>query len=62
MSDVHLKAFPANEYEAVSFAYIQSKDLSSMTPEEIYKLFKETERKVYQYSQENRDAEWMRIR
>lgn len=55
-------SYPSSVYEAVALAYVQSKDLSSMSPEEIFKLLKETERKVYQYAQDNRDADWMRLR
>lgn len=62
MSDVTLKPFPKNEFEAIALAYIQSKDLSSMTPEETYKLFKETEKTIYKYATEHKDDDWMRIR
>lgn len=62
MSDTTLRIFPKNEFEAIAFAYIQSKDLSSMSPEEIYKLFKETEKSIYKYATEHKDDDWMRIR
>ena len=62
MSDTTLRTFPKNEFEAIAFVYIQSKDLSSMSPEEIYKLFKETEKSIYKYAAEHKDDDWMRIR
>ena len=61
LSDTILRTFPKNEFEAIAYAYIQSKDLSSMTPEEAYKLFKETKKSIYQYATNHKDDEWMRI-
>lgn len=62
LSDTVLKIFPKNEFEAIAFVYIQSRDLSSMSPEEIYKLFKETEKSIYKYATNHKNDDWMRIR
>ncbi|MFR1834192.1 MAG: hypothetical protein ACLSX5_13690 [Lachnospiraceae bacterium] len=54
--------FPDSEYAAIALVHIQKQDTSSMSPEDVYKLFKETERKIYQYAMQNRDQEWMHLR
>lgn len=59
MSDnnVHLSKFPANECEALALLYIQSQDLSELTPEEIYDKYKETYDKIKKRKKETKKTE-----
>ena len=54
--------FPSSAYEAIAMLYVQNQDLSGKTPEELFKLFKETERSLYKYATENRNEDWMRFK
>ena len=54
--------FPSSVYEAIAMLYVQNQDLSGKTPEELFKLFKETERSLYKYATENRNEDWMRLK
>lgn len=54
--------FPSSAYEAIAMLYVQNQDLSGKTPEELFKLFKETERSLYKYATENRNEDWMRLK
>lgn len=54
--------FPSSAYEAIAMLYVQNQDLSGKTPEELFKLFKETERSLYEYATENRNEDWMRLK
>ena len=54
--------FPSSAYEAIAMLYVQNEDLSGKTPEELFKLFKETERSLYKYATENRNEDWMRFK
>lgn len=49
--------FPSSAYEAIAMLYVQNQDLSGKTPEELFKLFKETERSLYKYATENRNED-----
>lgn len=53
---------PSSAYEAIAMLYVQNQDLSGKTPEELFKLFKETERSLYKYATENRNEDWMRLK
>lgn len=54
--------FPSSAYEAIAMLYVQNQDLSGKTPEELFKLFKETERSLYKHATENRNEDWMRLK
>ncbi len=54
--------FPSSAHEAIAMLYVQNQDLSGKTPEELFKLFKETERSLYEYATENRNEDWMRLK
>ena len=54
--------FPSSAYEAIAMLDVQNQDLSGKTPEELFKLFKETERSLYKYATENRNEDWMRLK
>lgn len=54
--------FPSSAYEAIAMLYVQNQDLSGKTPEELFKLFKETERSLCEYATENRNEDWMRLK
>lgn len=45
MSD-KLRTFPSNSVEALAFLYIQNRDLSDYTPEQIYDEYMEAVKKI----------------
>lgn len=55
-------SFPSNSYEAIAMLYVKNQDISEKTPEELYRLFMETQNRIYKYAKENRDEDWMRFR
>lgn len=57
-----MSEFPSNSYEALAMLYMENQDLSGKTPEELLKLFYETEKKIYDYAYENRNENWMNFR
>lgn len=54
--------FPSSEYQALAMLYMQNQDLSGKTPEELLRLFKDTEKRIYQYASDNRNENWMRLK
>lgn len=54
--------FPSSEYGALAMLYIQNQDLSGKTPEDLLRLYKETEKRIYDYAKENIREDWMHLR
>ena len=44
MSD---RCFPANEYEALAYLYVQSQDLTGLKPADIYKKYCDAYKEIY---------------
>lgn len=47
--------FPKNELEALTMLYLQSQDLSKLSPEELYDKYNETYQKIKDYHKSNRN-------
>lgn len=56
MSETH---FPSTPYQALAMLYVQNQDTSSLTPEELYKLYMETYAKITKYAAENKNSKWL---
>ncbi len=54
-NDKNFISFPNNIDEALALIYIQNKDLSSKTPEEIYDIFAEAKIKIHQHKTKARN-------
>lgn len=48
-SKVELHTFPKNADEALALFYLQNQDLSGRSPEELYDLYEETRKRIYQH-------------
>lgn len=55
MSDIELKTFPKNKFEALTLIYLENQDLSNKTPEEIVTLYLDTEFKIREKFREIRN-------
>lgn len=52
-SDI-LRTFPSNECEALALLYIQSKDLSEATPEEMFDKYQDALQRIKAHKKETR--------
>lgn len=50
MSDNSLNTFPANKYEALAMLYVQSQDLSDLTPDELLDKYLDAYEKIREHS------------
>lgn len=48
-NDVTLKAFPRNYQEALTMLYLESRDLSAFTPEQLVDAYNDTYQKINAY-------------
>lgn len=61
---VNLNTFPSNKYEALAFLYLQSQDISNLTPEELIEKYYEVYRKIYSHYRDARqnNLDWIKTR
>ena len=45
----NIKAFPSNESEALAFLYVQSLDLSGLTPTQIYDKYRNAYEEIHKH-------------
>lgn len=55
MDDVKLMAFPKNEVDALTMLYVQSQDLSALTPEQLFDLYCSVHSKIEAQNNAKRD-------
>ena len=48
-NSVKLSTFPNNKIEALTMLYLQSQDLSGLSPEELYDKYEETYEKIVEH-------------
>lgn len=51
---VNLSTFPNNKIEALTMLYLQSQDLSALSPEELYDKYEETYKKIKEHHKQQR--------
>lgn len=62
MSDTTLKAFPSNKREALAMLYVQSRDLTNATPEDLLDLYQDAYERIGNHSGKNAEQKaknWM---
>ena len=57
MDDVTLKAFPSNEYEALAMLYVQSRDLTNDSPEELLEKYQYAYKKIKDHRNKQRNSD-----
>lgn len=60
-SKVELHTFPENEIQALALLYLQNRDLSDLSPEELYDEYKDTYDRIRQQRIEARKRKQMTI-
>lgn len=50
--DIHFSTFPSNEYQALAMLYIQSLDLSNLSPEDIYDKYRDAYERIRNHRKE----------
>lgn len=53
MSETVLHSFPSNEIEALAMLWLQSQDLSGITPEELLDKYQDVYQKIRQRKKDN---------
>lgn len=56
MPDVSLNTFPSTETEALAMLFVQSQDLSGLSPEEIYDKYRDAYEKIREHHKAKRTA------
>ena len=56
MPDTALRTFPDSKIEALAMLYLQSQDLSGLTPEEILDKYDDAYQKIKAHNREKRNA------
>lgn len=56
MSETVLHSFPSNEIEALAMLWLQSQDLSGITPEELLDKYQDVYQKIRQRKKDNYTA------
>lgn len=61
---VNLNTFPSNRYEALTFLYLQSQDISSLSPEELIEKYYDVYRKIHSHYRNARqnNLDWIETR
>ena len=54
MNEVTLRAFPSNKTEALAMLYVQSQDLTDVTPEELLDKYQDAYKRIQEHGR-NRD-------
>jgi len=52
MDDVKLNAFPSDEYEALAMLYVQSQDLSNVSPEQLLDMYRDAYKRIREHRKE----------
>ena len=55
MTDIDLRTFPANEIEALAMLYVQQQDLSEISPEALYDMYRDAYDKIRSHRRETRE-------
>lgn len=56
MADNVLRTFPETVTEALAMLYVQSQDLSEVTPEGLFDMYQDAYQKIKSHRRENREA------
>lgn len=56
MANETFKTFPETEVEALAMLYVQSRDLSEVTPEGLFDMYKDAYEKIKPHRREQRSA------
>lgn len=56
MADNVLRTFPETVTEALAMLYVQSQDLSGVTPEGLFDMYQDAYQKIKAYRRENRET------
>ena len=51
-NDIHFSTFPSNECQALAMLYIQSLDLSNLSPEDIYDKYRDAYERIRNHRKE----------
>ena len=56
MADNNFQTFPGTETEALAMLYVQSQDLSGVTPEGLLDMYQDAYQKIKAYRREKRNS------
>lgn len=56
MADNNFQTFPGTETEALAMLYVQSQDLSEVTPEGLLDMYQDAYQKIKAYRREKRNS------
>lgn len=62
MDGVELNTFPSTKVEALALLYVQSQDLSGLSPEDVLDMYQDAYTKIRERSKENnktKSTSWM---
>ena len=58
MNDSKISTFPRDKHEALAMLYLQSQDLSNVTPEELLDKYEDAYQKIRQRNAKKDSANW----